>query len=121
MEHHSSYSAPRSSRASGHTRSAASRQTTRRPRRPFLVVNLAIFFIVTATPRIEMNISDTTDYKTVDVSFKIHSFLPLKKMTTTLESEAIEFKKEKGVYHAVLTNNGTLEIYALSLNGMLRI
>ncbi len=134
MEHHSSYSAPRSSRASGHTRSAASRQTTRRPRRPqksssfvhillccvlpFLVVNLAIFFIVTATPRIEMNISDTTDYKTVDVSFKIHSFLPLKKMTTTLESEAIEFKKEKGVYHAVLTNNGTLEIYALSLNGM---
>ena len=65
-----------------------------------------------------MNISDTTDYKTVDVSFKIHSLLPLKKMTTTLESETIEFKKEKGVYHAVLTNNGTLEIYALSLNGM---
>ena len=136
MEHHSSYSAPRSSRASGHTRSSASRQDHRRTRRPqkngntnfgrillcyilpFIVVNLAIFFIVTATPRIEMNVSDTTDYKTIDVSFKIHSLLPLKKMTTTLESEPIEFKKEKGVYHAVLTTNGTLEVYALSLNGM---
>ena len=39
-------------------------------------------------------------------------------MTTTLESQPIEFQKEKGVYHAVLTNNGTLEVYVLSLNGM---
>ena len=75
-------------------------------------------FIVTATPKIEMTISDTTDYKTLDVSFKVHSLLPLKKMTTTLESQPIEFQKEKGVYHAVLTNNGTLEVYVLSLNGM---
>lgn len=136
MEHHSSYSAPRSSRASGRTRSTASRQDQRRTHKPqkngntgfsrillcyilpFLVVNLAIFFIVTATPKIEIDISDTTDYKTLDVSFKIHSLLPLKKMTTTLESQPIEFKKEKGVYHAVLESNGTLEIYALSLNGM---
>ena len=136
MEHHSSYSAPRSSRASGRTRSTASRQDQRRTHKPqkngntgfsrillcyilpFLVVNLAIFIIVTATPKIEIDISDTTDYKTLDVSFKIHSLLPLKKMTTTLESQPIEFKKEKGVYHAVLESNGTLEIYALSLNGM---
>ena len=136
MEHHSSYSAPRSSRAPGHTRSTASHQDHRRTRRPqrngntnfghillfyilpFIVVNLAIFFIVTATPRIEMTVSDTTDYKTLDVSFKIHSLLPLKKMTTTLESEPIEFKKENGVYHTVLTGNGTLEVYVLSLNGM---
>ena len=136
MEHHSSYSAPRSSRASGRTRSTASRQDQRRTHKPqkngntgfsrillcyilpFLVVNLAIFFIVTATPKIEIDISDTTDYKTLDVSFKIHSLLPLKKMTTTLESQPIEFQKEKGVYHAVLTNNGTLEVYVLSLNGM---
>ena len=134
MEHHSSYSAPRSSRGSEHTRPAASRPSQRRSRSPkkgssfghillcyilpFLAVNLAIFFIVTATPKIEMTISDTTDYKTLDVSFKVHSLLPLKKMTTTLESQPIEFQKEKGVYHAVLTNNGTLEVYVLSLNGM---
>ena len=134
MEHHSSYSAPRSSRGSEHTRPAASRPSQRRSRSPkkgssfghillcyilpFLAVNLAIFFIVTATPKIEMTISDTTDYKTLDVSFKVHSLLPLKKMTTTLESHPIEFQKEKGVYHAVLTNNGTLEVYVLSLNGM---
>ena len=63
MEHHSSYSAPRSSRASGRTRSTASRQDQRRTHKPqknwkyrffpvflimptyfhFLVVNLAIF------------------------------------------------------------------------------
>ncbi len=42
-----------------------------------------------------MTISDTTDYKTLDVSFKVHSLLPLKKMTTTLESQPIEFQKEK--------------------------
>ena len=134
MEHHSSYSAPRSSRGSEHTRPAASRPSQRRSRSPkkgssfghillcyilpFLAVNLAIFFIVTTTPKIEMTISDTTDYKTLDVSFKVHSLLPLKKMTTTLESQPIEFQKEKGVYHAVLTNNGTLEVYVLSLNGM---
>ena len=52
-------------------------------------------FYVTATPKIEMTISDTTDYKTLDVSFKVHSLLPLKKMTTTLESQPIEFQKEK--------------------------
>ena len=134
MEHHSSYSAPRNSRGSEHTRPAASRPSQRRSRSPkkgssfghillcyilpFLAVNLAIFFIVTTTPKIEMTISDTTDYKTLDVSFKVHSLLPLKKMTTTLESQPIEFQKEKGVYHAVLTNNGTLEVYVLSLNGM---
>ena len=111
MEHHSSYSAPRSSRASGHTRSAASRQTTR-PAPPssekqqfrtyFIMLRTSIFSSQPGdllhcyrTPRIEMNISDTTDYKTVDVSFKIHSLLPLKKMTTTLESETIEFKRKK--------------------------
>ena len=110
MEHHSSYSAPRSSRGSEHTRPAASRPSQRRSRSPkkgssfghillcyilpFLAVNLAIFFIVTATPKIEMTISDTTDYKTLDVSFKVHSLLPLKKMTTTLESQPIEFQIE---------------------------
>ena len=34
MEHHSSYSAPRSSRASGRTRSTASRQDQRRTHKP---------------------------------------------------------------------------------------
>ena len=49
MEHHSSYSAPRSSRASGHTRSAASRQTTRRPRRPQKTQQFRTYFIMLRT------------------------------------------------------------------------
>ena len=104
MEHHSSYSAPRSSRGSEHTRPAASRPSQRRSRSPkkgssfghillcyilpFLAVNLAIFFIVTATPKIEMTISDTTDYKTLDVSFKVHSLLPLKSQLNSRKKKA---------------------------------
>lgn len=69
-------------------------------------------------PRIELTVGDTTDYKTVDVSLKVKSLIPIRKLTTTLESQDIEFKKEGGVYHAALTNNGALEIYVESWNGM---
>ena len=113
MEHHSSYSAPRSSRGSEHTRPAASRPSQRRSRSPkkgssfghillcyilpFLAVNLAIFFIVTATPKIEMTISDTTDYKTLDVSFKVHSLLPLKKMQRLWSPSQLNSRKKKAL------------------------
>ena len=44
--------------------------------------------------------------------------ISIRKLTTTLESQDIEFKKEGGVYHSTLTNNGALEIYVESWNGM---
>lgn len=133
MDRHSSYTAPRSDR------SPASRGSRRSPKHsnngrsgnenrflhnllwyvlPFIVFNLLLLFLVTASPRIELTVGDTTDYKTVDVSLKVKSLIPIRKLTTTLESQEIEFKKEDGVYHATLTNNGALEIYAEGWNGM---
>lgn len=133
MDRHSSYTAPRSDR------SPASHGSRRSPKHsnngrsgnenrflhnllwyvlPFIVFNLLLLFLVTASPRIELTVGDTTDYKTVDVSLKVKSLIPIRKLTTTLESQDIEFKKEGGVYHATLTNNGALEIYVESWNGM---
>ena len=133
MNRHSSYTAPRSDR------SPASRGSRRSPKHsnngrsgnenrflhnllwyvlPFIVFNLLLLFLVTASPRIELTVGDTTDYKTVDVSLKVKSLIPIRKLTTSLESQDIEFKKEGGVYHATLTNNGALEIYVEGWNGM---
>ena len=132
MDRHSSYTAPRSDR------SPASRGSRRSPIRssgrsgnenhflhnllwyvlPFIIFNLLLLFLVTASPRIELTVGDTSDYKTVDVSFKVRSLIPIRKLTTTLESQDIEFKKEGGVYHTTLANNGALEIYVESWNGM---
>ena len=133
MDGHSSYTAPRSDR------SPASRGSRRSPKHsnngrsgnenrflhnllwyvlPFIVFNLLLLFLATASPRIELTVGDTTDYKTVDVSLKVKSLIPIRKLTTTLESQDIEFKKEGGVYHATLTNNGALEIYVEGWNGM---
>lgn len=133
MDRHSSYTAPRSDR------SPASHGSRRSPKHsnngrsgnenrflhnllwyvlPFIVFNLLLLFLVTASPRIELTVGDTTDYKTVDVSLKVKSLIPIRKLTTTLESQDIEFKKEGGVYHAALTNNGALEIYVEGWNGM---
>lgn len=133
MNRHSSYTAPRSDR------SPASRGSRRSPKHsnngrsgnenrflhnllwyvlPFIVFNLLLLFLVTASPRIELTVGDTTDYKTVDVSLKVKSLISIRKLTTSLESQDIEFKKEGGVYHATLTNNGALEIYVEGWNGM---
>ena len=126
MDRHSSYTAPRSDRSPASRGSRRSPKTSNNGRSgnenrflhnllwyvlPFIVFNLLLLFLVTASPRIELTVGDTTDYKTVDVSLKVKSLIPIRKLTTTLESQDIEFKKEGGVYHATLTNNGALEIY----------
>lgn len=133
MDRHSSYTAPRSDRSPASRGSRRSPKTSNNGRSgnenrflhnllwyvlPFIVFNLLLLFLVTASPRIELTVGDTTDYKTVDVSLKVKSLIPIRKLTTTLESQDIEFKKEGGVYHATLTNNGALEIYVEGWNGM---
>lgn len=133
MDRHSSYTAPRSDRSPASRGSRRSPKTSNNGRSgnenrflhnllwyvlPFIVFNLLLLFLVTASPRIELTVGDTTDYKTVDVSLKVKSLIPIRELTTTLESQDIEFKKEGGVYHATLTNNGALEIYVEGWNGM---
>lgn len=137
MNRQSSYSAPRSDRSSGSSLGGRGNKNNRRSnygRRswrdnsllsslvfivlPFIVFNIILVYVTTASPKIEITVSDTTDYKTVDISYKVKTLLPIKEMTTTLESQPIEMTRENGSYQATLTANGTFTVYVKSLNGM---
>ena len=136
MDHHSSYSAPRSDRMSGSPGSRRGKSAKRNTYNtqswkdnrilrnlvfyvlPFVVVNLILFTLITASPKIELTIGETTDYKTVDISFRVRSILPIREMTVTLESKPVEVERSDGAYRATLDSNGTLEIYAEGWNGM---
>ena len=141
MNHQSSYKAPRSERTS----STGSSYTTRSHRNkkknpytrtswkdnpvlrnliffvlPFLVINGLIFFFAVYTPKVELDIGDTTDYKSVDVTVRIHSLLPLKNSSITLDSAPLEMERDGSTYTATLTANGVVEVTAESINGMTR-
>ena len=136
MDHHSSYSAPRSDRMSGSPGSRRGKSAKRNTYNTqswkdnrilrnlvfyvlhFVVVNLILFTLITASPKIELTIGETTDYKTVDISFRVRSILPIREMTVTLESQPVEVERSDGAYRATLDSNGTLEIYAEGWNGM---
>ena len=136
MDHHSSYSAPRSDRLSGSPGSRRGKSAKRNTYNtqswkdnrilrnlvfyvlPFVVVNLILFTLITASPKVELTIGETTDYKTVDISFRVRSILPIREMTVTLESQPVEVERSDGAYRATLDSNGTLEIYAEGWNGM---
>lgn len=85
---------------------------------PYIVINSIVFLLVTASPKIEITISETNDYKTAKASFTISSLLPLKETTVTLESEQVEFEKDGSTYTALITKNGTFYVEATSVNGM---
>ena len=141
MNHQSSYKAPRSERTS----SSGSSYTTRSHRNkkknpytrtswkdnpilrnliffvlPFLVINGLIFFFAVYTPKVELDVGDTTDYKSVDVTVRIHSLLPLKNSSITLDSAPLEMERDGSTYTATLTANGVVEVTAESINGMTR-
>ena len=136
MEHHSSYSAPRSSRTAGSPNSRRGRSAKRNTYNtqswkdnpilknlvfyvlPFVIINLLLFTLITASPRIALTVGETTDYRTVDISFKVKSILPIREMTVTLESQPLEMEHSDGAYRASLDSNGTLDIYVKSWNGM---
>ena len=136
MDRHSSYSAPRSERASGSyggNRGRSTKRNTYNKRSwndnrklhtlvfyilPFILINLVIFIVATSKPKIEYDVSDTRDYRSVDISIRIRSLLPIRETSVTMESQPLEMEKEKGVYTATLTSNGTLQIYVKGWNGM---
>ena len=111
MDRHSSYSAPRSERASGSygsNRGRSSKRNTYNKRSwndnrklhtlvfyilPFILINLVIFILATSTPKIEYDASDTKDYRSVDISIRIRSFLPISEMSVTMESQPLEMEK----------------------------
>lgn len=85
---------------------------------PYIVINAAVFIIVTATPKVEVKVSDTDNYTSVTAKFTISSLLPLKEITVTMESEPIEYTKSGSSYTAEITKNGTFYIEATAVNGM---
>lgn len=86
---------------------------------PFLVVNGLIFFLVTAKPKGEIIIGESSDYISTTAELKIKSLLPLKGMELTLDGTPVEFTKTGSrTYTAVLTSNGSLEARLTNFNQM---
>ena len=86
---------------------------------PFIVVNGLIFFLVTAKPKGEITIGESSNYTSTDMELKIKSLLPVKQMEAAIDGAPIEMKKSgPRTYTAVLTNNGVLEVKLISFNKM---
>lgn len=86
---------------------------------PFIVINGLIFFLVTTKPEYELTIGEAHDYQTTDIQLHINSFLPVKELNVTLDSEPVELTPlKKNSYTATISKNGVLEIYVKSFNGM---
>jgi len=86
---------------------------------PFIVVNGLIFFLVTARPKGEVTINESSDYISTTMELKIKSLLPLKTMELALDGTPIEVTKTGSkTYTAILTTNGMLEIKLTCFNKM---
>lgn len=85
---------------------------------PYLVINGLILFVVITKPKMTNTDPRTEDFKTATLDFQIHSILPIKSVSGTLEGSELEIKKEGNHYIAVLPSNGGLRITATALNGM---
>ena len=86
---------------------------------PFIVINLIIFFIVTAQPKFEVSVNDPGDFKTAEIVVNIKSVFPVKNFSVLLNSEPVEMTEtEKRSYSATVESNGTVEVVVENLNGM---
>ena len=87
---------------------------------PYLVINGIILLLVCSSPRISVDVKDTDDYISTEVSFTVKSLLPVKELNVALESEPLEYTKSGKTYTCVVDKNGTFTVDAKSLNGMSR-
>ncbi len=86
---------------------------------PYLLLNGLIFFLVTATPDVDMAVKDTTDYQTTQVEFKINSILPISELTVQMESEPLEYTETgRNSYICDVYHNGMIYVTAKAINGM---
>ncbi len=115
-----------------HSRSRAAHKRSKTPKQrpewvtvlcfyvlPFILVNGILFMLVAVRPHITIYAGGTSDYKTTTVSVEIDSLLPITEFTSTLESVDLELTQTgRGRYEAEITQNGVIEIYVKSMNGM---
>ena len=86
---------------------------------PYIVLNGLIFFLVTATPNVDMRVLDTSDYRHTQVEFEIKSLLPISELSVNMESEPLEYE-EASRHHYIcdIDQNGMLYVTVKSWNGM---
>ncbi len=86
---------------------------------PFIVINGLIFILVTAKPKGEVTIGESSDYISTTMELKIKSLLPVKSMEVALDGSPVEMTKSGlKTYTADLKNNGVLEVKLTSFNKM---
>ena len=116
----------------GQSRSRAARSRSKTPKKrpewvtvlcfyvlPFILVNGILFILVAARPHITIYAEGTSDYKTTTVSVTVRSLLPITEFTSSQEGAALELTQTgRGEYETEITQNGVIEIYVKSLNGM---
>lgn len=86
---------------------------------PFIVINSALFFAVTAKPNYELLVAPTQDYRSTTVTFTILSHMPLKTVTITFNEEPLDLVKVgPKSYQATITKNGILDVFMQNFNGM---
>lgn len=86
---------------------------------PFLIFNGILFYCVTSTPKVTLEIRDTNDYVTAEASMTIDSWFPTKSISVNMDGEELEMTKGKRrTYTIPVTRNGVLEATIVNLNGM---
>lgn len=87
---------------------------------PYLVINGIVLLLVCSSPRISVEVKDTDNYISTEVSFTVKSLLPIKELNVALESEPVEYTKSGKTYTCTVDKNGTFTVDAKALNGMSR-
>lgn len=66
---------------------------------PFIVFNGILFYCITATPKITLNIQESNDYLTTEASMVIESWFPTKSISLNMDGEELE--PEKGIRSSI--------------------
>ena len=86
---------------------------------PFLVFNAIVFYLVTAKPKFELTVEDTSDYQNTTATLTMKSWLPTKSIVMELDGENLELTKgKKRTYTTTLHRNGSLQAIVTNFNGM---
>lgn len=86
---------------------------------PFIIFNGLLFYCVTSTPKVSLDIRDTNDYLTAEASMTIDSWFPTKSISVNMDGEELEMTKGKRrTYTIPVVRNGVLEAKVVNLNGM---
>lgn len=86
---------------------------------PFVIFNGLLFFCVTTKPTLEVEIANTQDYLSTEVTVRVTSLFPSDEPAVSVDGEALELTKGKNkTYTATVYKNGSIEASVRNKNGM---